>query len=209
MQKIKNIIFDLGGVLLDIDYQAPVLAFEQLGYQGFENMYSQTGVNDLFGKLETGNISEALFLEELQKMNAATISIEQLTRAWNAIIGEWRLQSLAYVKELKKQYHLYLLSNTNTIHYQAFHRSLERATGNSDLESYFNKAYYSHEIHLRKPDKDVYEFVLADAGMKREETLFVDDSLVNIDMSEKLRIPSHLLAKGEKIETILPGKYGL
>lgn len=202
MGNYKNIIFDLGGVLIDIDYYAPAREFEKLGFRDFEAMYSQTGANPLFEHLETGKIEEDVFYNELRKLNPATLANIQMQAAWNSILGNWRKESLAFLESIKSDKNIYLLSNTNQIHYNAFQQSLQKETGKQLLDDYFIKAYYSHKIHLRKPEAEIYEFVLQDAGLIKEETLFIDDSRVNIEAAKKINLPAYLLKGSEQIENL-------
>ncbi len=206
MQHYKNIIFDLGGVLIDIDYHAPVLEFEKIGFKNIDQMYSQTYANPLFENLETGKIEEEDFYTELKKLNHLIISNGLLKNAWNSILGKWRLKSLEFLESLQHTHNIFLLSNTNQIHYNAFQQSFAKITGKPMLDVYFKKAYYSHKIKLRKPEPEVYDFVLSDAGLIKEETLFIDDSKVNIDGANKIGLPAYLLQKNEKIEEVLKTK---
>lgn len=202
MVELKNIIFDLGGVLLDIDYYKTEKAFQQLGFGHFKNMYSQYKANAVFEKLETGHISNQVFYDEMIKEANATINQQQIAQAWNAMLLNFRISSLDFLKELAKHYQLYLLSNTNAIHLQAFHKIFISQTGQASLDDYFTHAYYSHIVGLRKPDTDIFEFVLKDAGLYAAESIFIDDSFNNIDTAKKLGFKTHLLLPGEKIEDL-------
>lgn len=200
--EIKNIVFDLGGVLLDIDYELTSKAFEQLGYKHFKQMYSQYAADELFENLETGKISNEDFYSIMQKIKA-DISVEQITTAWNAMLLTFRMKSFEYIEQLSKQYSIFLLSNTNAIHHAAFTEMFKKEK-NRSMDSYFTKAYYSHQIGFRKPNDDIFEFVLEDAGVKAEETLFIDDSYNNIETAQKLQWKTHLLKKGELVEKVIP-----
>lgn len=203
MPKIKNIIFDLGGVLIDIDYLKTINAFKNLGVANFEHLYSQTTANPLFEDLETGKITEAEFYDGVRKEANLSISNEQIKTAWNTILLDFRPTSIAYLEQLAQTHSIYLLSNTNIIHQAAFLQTYtDTFTGN--LNDNFTKAYYSHEIFFRKPHKNIYEFVVTDAGINAEETLFIDDSIINMPKANELGITTHLLLKGQKIEDIVP-----
>jgi glucose-1-phosphatase len=200
MSTLKNIIFDLGAVLIDIDYKKTEKAFEQLGFYNFKEMYSQFTANELFAKLETGEISNEEFFETIKALNKKEITTPQIQEAWNAILLKWRKNSLAFLKTIAKSHTIYLLSNTNAIHQKAFFESLKIETGIADFNSFFTKAYYSHEIHLRKPNADIFEFVAKDAKILAEETLFIDDSHNNIKTARGLGFKTHLLLPTERIE---------
>lgn len=200
MPELKNIVFDLGGVLLDIDYGKTKHSFEELGFNQFDKMYTQYSADMLFSDLETGNISNDHFLEYLVKAADGKITPAQITRAWNAMLGSFRIPSLDFLEVLSKKFRLYLLSNTNAIHLQAFNEAFKKETGKASLDAYFTRAYYSSNIGYRKPNEDVFEFILKDAGIKADETLFIDDSFNNIETAKKLGFKTHLLLAGEKIE---------
>lgn len=199
---IKNIIFDFGGVLFNIDFKKTFEAFKKLGYEDFEEMYSQHAAGPLFQDLETGKISDKEFYTQLSEILPHPSTNEQLKNAWNALLIGYRQPSLGFLETLAADYNLYLLSNTNAIHYEYFSKMLVDETKYEKLEDFFIKAWYSHEIHRRKPDVETYEFVLNDAGIKAEETLFIDDSHSNLPNAERAGIKTHLLKPGEKIENI-------
>jgi len=202
MEGIKNIIFDLGGVLLNIDYNRTSEAFKKLGAGDFDSFYSQQGANQLFEELETGNITETDFYSEMQKHCDPNTTIAQIQAAWNAILLDFREESLRFLKTLNDHYSLFLLSNTNSIHLSEFDKIFIRQTGNSNFNDLFSKAYYSHLIHKRKPYPSTYLFILEDAGISAEETLFIDDSKNNIEGADEAGLKTHWLKPGERIELL-------
>jgi putative hydrolase of the HAD superfamily len=202
MAAIKNIIFDLGGVLLDIDYLKTAKAFSDLGVQDFGTLYSQANANHLFEALETGTISEDDFYKSLQGYCRPATSREQMQEAWNAILLDFRVESLAVLEQLKTRYTIFLLSNTNSIHLTAFNQILLKQTGKSSLDGYFIKSYYSHLINKRKPYVATYDWVLQDAQIVAEETLFIDDSINNIQGAMEAGIQTHCLLPHETIQQL-------
>ncbi len=199
---MKNVIFDLGGVLLNIDYHKTANAFKALGASEFDSFYSQTGANKLFEQLETGHIEPADFYLAMQPHCAAGTSFQQIQDAWNAILLNFRNESVQYLLKLKERYNLYLLSNTNIIHHTQFHQTFTAETGLQNFDALFIKSYYSHAINRRKPYPETYHFVLDDAGLKAGETLFIDDSIVNIEGAMEAGLLTHLLLPTEKIESL-------
>lgn len=199
---IKNIVFDFGGVLFNIDFNRSFEAFKKLGYKHFEEKYSQHEADPLFQKLEKGQISAGDFYTGLNSMLPHPADNEKLKTAWNALLINYRKESLDFLPTLATDYNLFLLSNTNEIHYEAFSKKLVEQTGYSSLESFFIKAWYSHKINMRKPDIEIFEFILKDAGIKAEETLFIDDSYSNLPNAEKVGIKTYLLKPGQKIQDI-------
>ena len=202
MQGIKNVIFDLGGVLLNIDYNKTANAFKALGASNFDNFYSQAGANQLFEQLETGDISNDHFYDAMQTHCHPGTTHQQIQTAWNAILLDFRPQSLQFLTAIKDRFNIYLLSNTNAIHHKAFHQAFTNEIGLANFDDYFVKSYYSHQIHLRKPYVATYHNVLQDAGITASETLFIDDSVVNIDGANKVGLLTHLLLPNEQIELL-------
>jgi putative hydrolase of the HAD superfamily len=202
MNNIKNIIFDLGNVLFDIDYDKTITAFERLGFRDFKSHFSPYKMDNLFENLETGRITAAEFYTSVKTVSAIPVSTEQIQQAWNAMLLRFRMESLAFLKQISSKYNLYLLSNTNSIHLEAVEQLFMRQTGEKSLNDYFIKAYYSNLIGFRKPDADVYDFVLQDAGIIPAETLFIDDLYTNIDGAKLLGIQTHLLLPAERIENL-------
>ncbi len=202
MNSIKNIIFDLGGVLLNIDYNKTTTAFKNLGYTDFEKMYSMIKANNVFDDLETGQISESAFYDYMLESAGESISKNEVTNAWNAMLLDFREESLQFLKQLSQQHSVYLLSNTNQIHKTAFDLNLKKQTGHPSLDNFFTKTYYSHQVGMRKPNEDIFRFVEQDAGIKASETLFIDDLYNNIATAAKLGFKVHQLLPGEKIEDL-------
>jgi len=202
MDQIKNIVFDLGGVLLDIDYQRSVSAFEKLGIEHFEKMFSQYHASELFEKLERGELSNAEFYAAIKKRLRTEVNEEEIEAACNALILDFRIKSLEFLEKLAATHKLYLLSNTNSIHVQFFKKRFTTQTGKSSLDAYFTKAWYSNEIGMRKPGPEIFEFILQEEKLKAAETLFIDDTLDNIETAQKLGFKTHHLLPTERIESL-------
>ncbi len=201
MSAIKNILFDLGDVLIDIDFQKVKSAFEKLGISEFEKQFSQLTASSLFENLETGKISESNFYKAIQQQSSVPLADSDIKDAWNAILLDFRIESMKKLQELKQTHRLFLLSNTNAIHLTEVNNILQRQLGISNLDVFFEKAYYSHLVGLRKPHREIFEFVLKDAGICASETVFIDDTPPNISTAEQLGFRTHLLAKSERIES--------
>ena len=199
MTGIKNIIFDLGGVLLDIDYNKTILAFKGLGIENFEEMFSQFHSNALFEKLETGHISDKDFYETIRTAIPNPVSNDILDNAWNAMILGFPKEKLEFLTGISDRYKIFLLSNTNAIHLKCFRKIFTRDTGKPMLDGYFSKTWYSHLIGLRKPYKEIYAFVLQDADLVAEETLFIDDTAANIETAIQSGLKTHLLLPQERL----------
>ena len=184
-ENITAIIFDLGGVLLNIDYNKTKEAFEQLGVKDFHNMYSQAEANPLFERLEIGAIKEHDFYNHMQQHVDPAYNSKNIEQAWNAMLLDFRMESLNELKSLKKKYKLYLLSNTNYIHLKEFNKIYEHNVSKEPFASLFDKVYFSHEIGLRKPNVEPFEYVVKENNLIPAQTLFIDDSLQNVEGARK------------------------
>lgn len=202
MATIKNIIFDLGGVLLNIDYNRTAEAFKRLGAMDFKSQFSQYKADDLFEALEVGKISEKDFYTAMQKQCNEGTSFGDIKNAWNAILIDFRMESINFLNKLNKKYNLFLLSNTNSIHLTAFHEIFKSQTGRDNFDSYFKEAYYSHIINKRKPYPSTYTYILEHASINADDTLFIDDSKNNIEGALEAGLNVHWLAQDERIEDL-------
>ncbi len=201
MQTVKAIIFDLGGVLLDIDFRLTEKAFSDLGVSNFTSLFNQFHSNALFKKLETG-VDEEMFYDEFRTETGLSLTDEQIRDAWNALLLDFRLESLAVLPQLRSKYELYLLSNTNEIHLQEFQRRYALLGKNESFDALFDAAYYSHRIGERKPNASAFEYVLNKHGLEPATTLFIDDSINNIEAAAALRIQTVHLQPGMKVEEL-------
>ncbi|MCG9911633.1 MAG: HAD family phosphatase [Flavobacteriales bacterium] len=201
MNTIRNIIFDLGGVLLPVDYQVVIRAFEELGVSDAAQMYSQQAQQPLFDQLERGEISGGEFLFELKK-KMPSVSETDILKAWNAILGQFPSNRLELLLKVKQQYRIYLLSNTNEIHIRQFLADLKYNNGVEDFTSFFEEVYYSNETGFRKPEKEIFDLVLLDNNLNASETLFIEDTEHNVRGAVQAGIPTLWLNihEGDTIE---------
>jgi putative hydrolase of the HAD superfamily len=184
MQNIKNIIFDLGGVILTIDFKQTELAFAALGIGNFNEYYTHQTATPLFEDLETGKITPAIFYEQFRQLVALRLTDEQIANAWNALLLGFPPEKIQWLKEIAKRYKIYLLSNTNEIHHKAIIEKYRSTIEDKAFDDLFIKAYYSHTMGLRKPSRAIFETVLANENLDAAETLFIDDSETNIKGAE-------------------------
>lgn len=200
IENIKHIILDLGGVLLDIDYQRTEDAFVQLGIQNFAQHYTQAVQSDLFSDFETGKIEEQQFLNRINEWIPGGTKEEDIVAAWNAMLLDFPLRRLQILQQLQLHYDIVLLSNTNSIHERAFNQKLRSLCGFNTLSVFVDKIFYSHHIGMRKPDVATFEYVLNYTGFDPARTLFVDDSQQHIAGAQSAGIQTILLEKGMTIE---------
>jgi putative hydrolase of the HAD superfamily len=177
---IKNIIFDLGGVFMNIDFAKTEQAFRNLGITHFSSMFTQHHANDLFEELETGKRTPAAFYASFREATNCALTDEQIKDAWNALLLDFPVERLDWLEKIQQRYKIFLFSNTNLIHYIAFMEIYRNTTDRKDFDDFFIKAYYSHEIGFRKPYVDAYRYILKEQNLLPNETLFIDDTLKNI-----------------------------
>lgn len=205
MQGIKHIIFDLGGVILNIDYKRTEQAFTALGVKDFSSLYSQFNANPLFEDLETGRVENDAFVTAMLPYLPEGTTPAAITGAWNAMLLDFPLARLQLLQQLRQHYSLYLLSNTNAIHLAAFNAILEKSRGIPSLDEFFDKSYYSHQIGYRKPEKEAYQVILDENNLQPAETLFIDDTLPNVEAARELGIQAiHLQAPRTILDVFRP-----
>lgn len=200
IEGIKHIIFDLGGVLLNIDYSLTEKAFIEAGVTNFAELYSQLQQSELFDKLETGQMGRAEFISEMQKASTVPLTEAKVLESWNALLLNFPLRRLQILQQLRLYYDLILLSNTNEIHEEVFNNILQRDHGIPNIGVFFDKVYLSHRVGMRKPRVALFERVLDENGFKPEDTLFIDDSPQHIEAAKKVGIRTIYLEKGMTIE---------
>lgn len=201
---IRNVIFDLGGVILPIDYQLTIKKFQEIGFTNFHETFTQAAQNHTFDLLDKGLIAPAAFRDEIRTLAAKDISDARIDEAWNAMLLDFIPSRLHVLAQVKQRYNTFLLSNTNEIHYEVYIKQLYAQTGLPSLEQFFNKEYYSHQIHMRKPDAEPFELILRENNLKASETLFIDDTLQHIEGARRVGINAYHLRvnEGESIEAL-------
>lgn len=195
----EAIIFDLGGVLLNLDYDLTEKAFISLGMEDFRESYSQLQQNQLFDRFECGEVSSFHFVNQLLDRLPAGSTANQVVHAWDAMILDFPVERLEKLEKLASKYRLFLLSNTNDLHIDAFRRSLKKAVGHGELERYFEKAYYSSAVGMRKPNAEIFEFVCSENSLDPAKTLFIDDSPQHVEGAKKAGIEAVLLEKNKEV----------
>jgi FMN phosphatase YigB (HAD superfamily) len=202
MQNISNVILDLGGVLLNLDFGRTGKAFTDLGIKDFEAHYTMFKGSPLFDDLETGRISEAAFFDGFRKLTGAALTDAQITGAWNAMLLDFPKKRMAYLRQLRGKYRLFLLSNTNAIHYKAFQQIFRKDIGLGSFDDCFDKAYYSHLIGARKPEKEVFSRILDEQRLNPKKTLFIDDLAQNLEGAKAVGMQTLHLKHPETLESL-------
>ena len=204
MTKIKNIIFDLGGVILNLDYSKTDKEFHKLGLNNFSKLYSKKKQSKIFDDFEKGRFSAEKFIFLIKQAEKIKIKDSDFVNAWNAMLLEIPKERMDFIKRLKKDYNIYLLSNTNEIHIKKFEADLRKNNWLRGFLDCFDQVYYSSKMGMRKPDYDCFNKVLEDHNLKAHETLFIDDSVQHIEGAKKVGINAYLLNKEDSILRLVP-----
>lgn len=198
LQGIKNIIFDLGGVIYAINYKTTIKAFQALGINDFDSLFAKAAQSSLFDDLETGRISKDEFVLKLQAYLPKEVTNAQIIEAWNAMLIGFMSDALECIKQLKHKYRLFLLSNTNVIHIE----EISKREGLVTFEQFcalFEKVYLSHEIGMRKPHTEVFHHIIEAQKLSASETLFIDDSPQHVKGALEAGLKAYHLKDSEQI----------
>ena len=204
MNEIKSIIFDLGGVILNLDYSKTENEFKKFGILHFKELYSQKKQTLLFDDFEKGKINPKEFISFLKEAENLKIKEIDFINAWNAMLLEIPIEKLQFINGLKKDYKIFLLSNTNEIHIKKFEKDLKK---NNMLEQFykcFDKIYYSSKMGKRKPNENCFNQVLEENGLVANNTLFIDDSIQHVEGAKKVGIKTFHLGKNKSIVNLVP-----
>lgn len=207
MTPIKNLIFDLGNVLYDIDFAKLYHAFDKLGVPNFENHFTLNKSDQLFFDLEKGLVNETTFCEKFNQLYQLNLTKQQIIDAWNSLLIGFRKDSMDWIKVHHETYATLLYSNTNQIHYDYFIPQYAQEIG-GDFNALFKKPYYSHEMGMRKPDPASFQYILDQEGLNASETLFIDDNEPNVNAAASVGLQVLYLQPGMHIETELPKLLG-
>ncbi len=199
MNGIRNIIFDLGGVILNLDFPKAEQAFAKLGAPGFKELFARGHVNSFIKDYEVGRIDDNRFVDELQRLTGDHHGREEVIAGWNAMLLDFPPERIALLDRLRSKYRIFLFSNTNAIHVEAFKQKFADAFGGRAFEDLFEKAYYSNVINLRKPELAAFQYVIDDSRLHPAETLFIDDMEVNVEGARGAGLQGFHLEPGKTI----------
>ena len=198
MKNSKALLFDLGGVLIDVDYHRTINAFTALGFENAQQLYNQFDQNQLFDRYEKGEVSSGYFIDQLKPLSRIEVSTGQVVDAWNAMIGEFPIEKLNFINDLKQGIPCYLLSNTNEIHLKKAMEALKK-TPYPELDPLFKTCYYSHLIGKRKPDAETFRWVIDQMGFQAQNVLFIDDSPQHIEGAIQAGLKTKFYQKKEDL----------
>ncbi|MFT3826416.1 MAG: HAD family phosphatase [Chitinophagaceae bacterium] len=195
---IKNIVFDLGGVLLNLDMQRTHRAFENIGVKDVAALFNIGHAASYFKDYEVGAITDNEFVQAIKKHGGLNVEDAAVIDAWNALLLDFPEERIELLRKLKDKYRIFLFSNTNAIHLDDFRRKYTNAYGGS-LDDHFEIAWYSHLIGLRKPSVESFQYILNDGKLDAAETMFIDDALVNVEGANATGIKGVHLEPGKTI----------
>ncbi len=200
---VRNIIFDLGGVILNINTRLTLEALKRLGWQDASEEEIISEIKDVFLDLERGLISAPHFRGHLRRLTGSGSDDEDIDKAWTAMILDIPSDRVKYLEKLRSHYRLFLLSNTNEIHMVKFHREFEQNYG-YPFYTLFERIHYSHEMKKRKPDTAIFLQVLEENSLVPAESLFIDDMEDNVKSAESVGMKGLYIQPGTLLE-VLPG----
>ena len=200
--KIKNIIFDLGGVVLDIDEKVVYKELEKLGVNVSELAHSKEFMETM-SKFDTGIYTAPTFRKRMKALvGQEKMTDEKFDSIWNAMLLDIPRERIEAIEQVKKHYRIFLMSNTNVIHYDLYVRDLQLRFGYKEFDALFDKSYFSFAEHLEKPDPRFFELILDHEGLLPEETLFIDDTEANIKVAQSLGIHTYHISREELVRNL-------
>ena len=200
-KKIRNIVFDLGGVLVDLDFKAAINGLQEAGFANVKEQLQAFDRDGIFQKFELGEMTADEFRTAIRENSTIELTDEEVDNLWNAMLLEIPREKLELILELRGKYMVYLLSNTNSIHWDHVCKNAFNYRG-FRVEDYFEETFLSYEMHLAKQDKAIFEKVLNDANLLAEETLFIDDSEANCKAAQEVGIHAHHYHVGDDLSKI-------
>ena len=200
--KIKNIIFDLGGVVLDIDENNVYKELEKMGLTTSELSHSKEFM-DIMSKFDTGIYTAPTFRKKVKAfIGQEKMTDQRFDAIWNSMLLDIPRERIEAIEKVKKHYKIFLMSNTNVIHYDLYVRDLQLRFGYHEFDELFHKSYFSFAEHLEKPDPRFFELILDHEGLLPEETLFIDDTAKNIKVAQSLGIHTYHISREELVRNL-------
>lgn len=193
----KNLIFDLGNVIIDINLHLAMESFAGLANKDAEELKQKFWSAEFFLAHETGYCSDADFRKHVCDLLQKDITEDELDLAWNSLLLDIPASRIELLKQLRLTHNIYLLSNTNAIHIKAVNKLVQVKFGIESLDELFDKTFYSHEVKKRKPHPEIYTHVLEHAGLMAEDCIFFDDMPANVEGAEKVGIQAVLIRPGQ------------
>ena len=201
INKPTTLIFDLGGVIINLDLPLCISKFKQLGFKNVENYLSNYGQKDFFLQYELGTIDTEEFAKIITEINP-TAKKQQVIDAWCAFLQDIPKKRLEILEKLKTKYRLLLLSNTNQLHFEVCARNELKKYGKS-FDDFFEKCYLSYHLGISKPGKEIFEHIINDASVKSEECMLIDDGQKNIETAQSLGFQTFHITNDNTLEKLV------
>jgi len=201
---IKNVIFDLGGVIINLSVEKTHQAFATLSGLPVDEIKARVHRGAFFHDFERGLITDHEFRNHLRESLSMHVSDTQLDEAWNAMLLDIPRARIQLLERLKSTHSIFLLSNTNNIHLQHFNGIVKQLTGRATIDHYFQRAYYSHLVKMSKPDVEIYKYVLVQHNLAAQETIFLDDNKDNLAGANKAGIHTFHVENPDQIFQLFP-----
>lgn len=186
-----------------MDYMKTEQAFVDLGVANFHDLFTHHHANPVFELLETGKVTPAEFYSLFRQASGTSLTDGAIATAWNAMLGSFYTEALQWLQPVKQRYNVYIFSNTNQIHQDAFTKTFRRQTGQESFDAHFIKAYYSHTLGLRKPYPESFKAILAEQNLAAEETAFIDDSYKNVQGAIEAGLQGILLPPPKRLTELV------
>jgi putative hydrolase of the HAD superfamily len=199
---IKNILFDFGGVIINIDPLSVVHELAKMGVDNGLELHHKLSERNAFVRLEKSEISPAEFRDMVREFSGKDLTDQQIDTAWNSIIKEIPTYRIEEIERLKKNYGVYLLSNSNSIHYDYYSQYVSEKFGYESLDAIFDRAWYSFRMGLYKPDPEIFRKVLEEGNLVADETVFIDDMERNVEAAIQVGLKGYHLKEGEDVVDI-------
>lgn len=200
VDEIENIIFDFGGVIMDINIGRTLVAFNNLKIEGLDSDDIISGHKKFLLDLELGLITPSQFIDAIhtEYPGAKNVNEKEIWDAWNALLQPYDRGRIEMLEKINQSYRTYLLSNTNFPHRVKFKEMYRKQFG-ENFDDLFIQCFYSDEMHLRKPDQEIYKQVMDSIRLNPRKTLFIDDNEANITGARKFGLHTYHLTGGERI----------
>jgi len=199
---IKNIIFDYGRVIINIDFKITIDAFKKLGFSEIEKAIFRSGSTKLLTQIEKGTLKPDEFYNQIRRISNLPLTDKDIENAWNALLLDMPEKRIQLLKNLKNKYRIFLLSNSNIIHFQHYSQEL-KIIHHTSFDQLFEKTWFSFNLKMTKPHLNIFKYVITDANIKPIETLFIDDMEINVAAAKKVGMKGYALLKGEDVTDIL------
>lgn len=201
-QNLTAVLFDLGGVIVNIDYDKTAQAFETIGFENFRDHMSAFHQKETFDLYEKGLITDHQFRQAIQEEFEISVTDDQFDQAWNSMILDIPPDRFDILLAVRQRVPIYLLSNTNAIHIRYFNQVCVEPLGIPSLASKFDHLFYSFEMGMRKPDHEIYQKVISEIKREPTSVLFLDDNPTNIQHASEFGIQTIRIANGLTISDI-------